>query len=74
MVAEITTNELPTNLRAVIFKFNTEQGACSVAFDRYSTDYATFSSLPQMTSNAIHSVIASGRTIIDFKTYAVENA
>lgn len=72
MVAEITTNEVPAGIRAVLFKFETEQGACSVAFDRYSTDYATLSSLPQMTSNAIHSVLASGRKIIDFKTYAVD--
>ncbi len=71
MVTEITTNEVPAGIRAVKFAFTTKQGACSVVFDRYSTDYATFSSLPQMTSNAIHSVIASGREIIDFKTYAI---
>lgn len=72
-VVEATSNEVPIGTRAVMFKFNTEQGACSVTIDRYSPNisHELFSNLPQMTSNAIGSVIASGRKIIDFKTYFV---
>ncbi len=81
MVTELTTNEIPAGTRAIVFKFKVRVGAsfsvveksCSVTYDRYQTDPALFSNLPQMTSNAIHSVIASGREIIDYTTYVVSN-
>lgn len=66
-----TDDQVPAGARAVMFKFKTDKGACSVVFDRYQTDYATFSNLNQMTSNAIHSVMADGRQIEDFTTYIV---
>ncbi len=79
-VTKAETNEIPIGTRAVMFKFKVRVGAsfsvveksCSVTYDRYSTDHALFSNLPQMTQNAIHSVIASGREIIDFTTYFVD--
>lgn len=67
-----TTNEYPAGTRAVHFVFTTDKGSCSVTFDRYRTDAALFASVPQMTSNAIHSVMESGRKIEDFKTYYVD--
>jgi hypothetical protein len=71
-VIEATTNEVPIGTRAVLFKFTLKNGkSCSVTFDRYSTDHALFSNLNQMTSNAVGSVIASGRDIETFKTYFV---
>lgn len=78
-VVKATTHEYPINTRAVMFKFTVKVGASfsvvektvSVTFDRYSTDPATFASVPQMTSNAIHSVMSAGYEIKDVTTYYV---
>lgn len=81
-VVKATTNEVPAGTRAVMFKFKVKVGASfsvveksvSVTFDRYSPKVSAelFASLPQMTSNAIHSVMSSGYEIIDFTTYLVD--
>lgn len=72
-VVKATTNEVPIGTRAVMFKFTTDKGACSVTIDRYSPNVsaALFANLNQMTSNAIGSIIESGRKIEDFTTYFV---
>lgn len=70
-VVKATTNEVPIGARAVLFNFKTDQGACSATFDRYSTDFELFNNLPQMTSNAIASVINTGRKIEDYTTWFV---
>lgn len=71
-VTKATSDDVPIGARAVLFNFKTDKGACSVTYDRYNTNYATFSSLPQMTSNAIAAVLDTGRRIEDFTVYIVE--
>lgn len=70
-VVKATGDDMPIGVRAITINFKTDKGACSVSFDRYSTDTATFSNLNQMTSNAIASVMDSGRKIEDYTTYLV---
>jgi len=80
-IVKATTNEVPADTRAVTFRFKVRVGASfsvveksvSVTFDRYATNVSAelFASLPQMTSRAINSVIASGYEIIDYTTYFV---
>lgn len=71
VVVKATGNDMPIGVRAVLVKFKTDQGACSVTFDRYATDHATFSNLNQMISNALGSVIASGRKVDDYTVWLV---
>lgn len=70
-VVKATGDDMPIGIRAITINFKTDQGNCSCAFDRYSTDHATFSSLPQMVSNALASVIDSGRKVTDYTVYLV---
>lgn len=70
-VVKATGDDMPVGLRAVTVSFKTDQGACSVAFDRFSTDAQTFSNLNQMVSNALSSVIASGRKVENYTVYLV---
>ncbi len=68
-MTKATGNDIPRGTRAVIFTFKTDKGSCSVTFDRYATESTLFASLPQMTSNAIYSVLADSRKIETFTTY-----
>lgn len=73
------SNDVPMGARAVMFKFKVRVGAqfsvveksVSVTYDRYRTNHDLFHNMPQMTQNAIHSVVAGGYDIIDFTTYIV---
>lgn len=70
-VVKATGDDMPAGLRAVTVNFKTDKGACSVAFDRYSTDHQTFSNLNQMISNALGSVIESGRKVDSYTVWLV---
>lgn len=70
-VVKATGDDMPVGVRALLVNFKTEQGACSVTFDRYNTDHQTFSNLNQMVSNALASVIDSGRKVTDYTVYLV---
>lgn len=73
-VVKATGDDMPAGIRAVTFNFKTtgtDKPNCTVTFDLYNTESTLFANLNQMTSNAIASVLASGRQIKDFTTYLV---
>ncbi len=73
-VVKATGDDLPYSVRAVKFDFKTDQGSCSVGFDRFGMNSEAFSSgVPQMTSNAIGAVIDTGRKIDTYTVYLVRN-